>query len=79
MNPMNLNGEGHGIPKPVVVEPIGVNQSFQFVLNEGYSRVLGMISFGGQYSVESVTPKIFRFNLFNLTFPFYGVVSLMIE
>jgi len=31
-----------GIPKPVEVEPIGVNQSFQFILNEGYSRVLGI-------------------------------------
>jgi hypothetical protein len=77
INPINLK---QGVGQFQVTIPGGATQSIEFILEPGHSKVIGMISFGGNYSVEQPSPTRFRWNLTGLSgAPYFGTLSLMIE
>jgi len=73
--PMNMDGEGY-----FEVTPVGLpTLTIDFFLNEPYTKVIGMISFGLGYQVEQILGG-FRWTLLNLgSEPYFGTISMMIS
>jgi hypothetical protein len=72
---MNLQNAGE-----FTVTAPGPTQTVVFTCSPPYKRVLGVVSFGGDFQVDPQPQyNIFSFTMTNLSGPFVGTVSYMIE